>query len=84
MLHAVVLQPPPGNVTGPSAAPAYLKSYAQGNGYLVQSRDVGIEAFHYLTAPRQLERLIETAGGMVVERFIQERPAPDPATVVGS
>ena len=61
MLHAVVLQPPPGNVTGPSAAPAYLKAYAQGNGYLVQSRDVGIEAFHYLTTARQLDRLIERA-----------------------
>jgi len=32
----------------------------------------------------ELERLVETAGGTVVERFLQERPAPDPATVVGS
>jgi len=32
----------------------------------------------------ELERLVETAGGIVVERFVQERSAPDPATVVGS
>jgi GTP-binding protein HflX len=32
----------------------------------------------------ELERLIDTAGGSVVAREIQERPAPDPATVVGS
>ncbi len=32
----------------------------------------------------ELERLVETAGGEVVLREIQERPAPDPATVVGS
>ncbi len=32
----------------------------------------------------ELERLVETAGGEVVLRRIQERPAPDPATVVGS
>ncbi len=32
----------------------------------------------------ELERLVETAGGQVVERFVQERSAPDPATVVGS
>ena len=32
----------------------------------------------------ELERLIDTAGGSVVVREIQERPAPDPATVVGS
>ncbi|PWB76622.1 MAG: GTPase HflX [Holophagae bacterium] len=32
----------------------------------------------------ELERLVDTAGGTVVAREIQERPAPDPATVVGS
>jgi GTP-binding protein HflX len=32
----------------------------------------------------ELERLIDTAGGLVVVREVQERPAPDPATVVGS
>lgn len=32
----------------------------------------------------ELERLVDTAGGVVVERAIQERRRPDPATVVGS
>jgi anaerobic magnesium-protoporphyrin IX monomethyl ester cyclase len=61
MPHAVVLQPPPGNLTGPSAAPAYLKAYAQDRGYAIQSRDVGIEAFHYLIDTQRIDRLIERA-----------------------
>jgi GTP-binding protein HflX len=32
----------------------------------------------------ELERLVDTAGGRVLRRMIQERPAPDPATMVGS
>jgi len=31
----------------------------------------------------ELERLVETAGGASVGRFIQPRPAPDPATYIG-
>jgi len=31
----------------------------------------------------ELERLMETAGGVVVERAVQERDAPDPATLIG-
>lgn len=61
MPHAVVLQPPPGNLTGPSAAPAYLKAYAQDYGYNVQIRDVGIEAFYHLVDPQRVARLIERA-----------------------
>ncbi len=32
----------------------------------------------------ELERLVDTAGGVVVARALQERKAPDPATYVGS
>jgi GTP-binding protein HflX len=32
----------------------------------------------------ELERLVDTAGGVVVERLIQERTSPDSATLVGS
>ena len=32
----------------------------------------------------ELERLVETAGGRVVARALQERRGPDPATYVGS
>ena len=31
----------------------------------------------------ELERLVDTAGGDVVGRFLKERAAPDPATYVG-
>ena len=31
----------------------------------------------------ELERLVDTAGGKVVARFVKERSAPDPATYVG-
>jgi GTP-binding protein HflX len=31
----------------------------------------------------ELERLVDTAGGQVVERFVKERAAPDPATFIG-
>jgi GTP-binding protein HflX len=31
----------------------------------------------------ELERLVDTAGGTVVARFVQERSAPDPATYLG-
>jgi GTP-binding protein HflX len=31
----------------------------------------------------ELERLVETAGGEVVDRFVKERAAPDPATFIG-
>ncbi len=31
----------------------------------------------------ELERLVDTAGGVAVERCLQERQAPDPATLVG-
>jgi len=32
----------------------------------------------------ELERLVDTAGGVTVDRIVQERSAPDPATMVGS
>ena len=32
----------------------------------------------------ELERLVDTAGGRVVDRLVQERQSPDPATLVGS
>ena len=32
----------------------------------------------------ELEKLIESAGGQVVDRMVAKRPAPDPATYIGS
>jgi Radical SAM superfamily len=61
MPDAVILQPPSGNLTGPSAALAYLKAYAQDHGYSVQCRDVGIEAFYHLIDPLTVAQLIDRA-----------------------
>ena len=61
MHHAVILQPPPGNLTGPSATPAYLKAHAREHGFNVQSRDVGIEAFQHLIDPQRVDALVERA-----------------------
>jgi hypothetical protein len=61
MPHAVILQPPPGNLTGPLAGPAYLKAYAKEHGFDVRVRDVGIDAFGYLVAPERISRLVEQA-----------------------
>jgi radical SAM superfamily enzyme YgiQ (UPF0313 family) len=60
-LHAVLLQPPPGDLTGPYPALAYLKSTAQGRGYNVLVRDLGIEALWYLTEEGVLRKLLERA-----------------------
>ena len=64
MPHAIVVQPPPGNLTGPFAGPAYLKAYAQDQGYDVRIYDAGIDAFRHLTTPQQLSRLIEQADSL--------------------
>jgi hypothetical protein len=61
MSHALLLQPPPGDLTGPQAAFAYLKAYAQSGGCDVQVYDLGIEAFDYLTQPQQIGLLLEKA-----------------------
>jgi anaerobic magnesium-protoporphyrin IX monomethyl ester cyclase len=61
MPHAIILQPPPGNLTGPAAGPAYLKAYASEYGYDVRTWDTGIDAFQYFIAPQRLSRLVERA-----------------------
>ena len=64
MPHAIIIQPPPGNLTGPFAGPAYLKAYAQDQGFDVRIYDAGIDAFNYLTAAQQVGRLIEQADSL--------------------
>ena len=59
--HAVLLQPPPGDLTGPYPALAYLKAYAERKGYKVLVRDLGIEALWYLTEESRLPKLFERA-----------------------
>jgi anaerobic magnesium-protoporphyrin IX monomethyl ester cyclase len=71
MPQAIVLQPPPGNLTGPCAGPAYLKSYAQDHGFDVWAWDVGIDAFRYLIEPRQVGQLVERAD--LLRRQLEEK-----------
>jgi anaerobic magnesium-protoporphyrin IX monomethyl ester cyclase len=62
MSHALLLQPPPGDLTGPPATFAYLKAYvAQLSGLDVQVQDLGIDAFDYLRQPQQIDLLIKKA-----------------------
>jgi anaerobic magnesium-protoporphyrin IX monomethyl ester cyclase len=60
-LHAVLLQPPPGDLTGPYPALAYLKATAQRRGYDVLIRDLGIEALWHFTEESRLRKLLERA-----------------------
>jgi hypothetical protein len=61
MSHALLLQPPPGNLTGPQADFAYLKAYVQEEGYDVTVCDLGMEAFETLRQPQQIDLLLEKA-----------------------
>lgn len=59
--HAVLLQPPPGDLTGPYPALCYLKSYAREHGYQVQVQDLGIDALRYLVQPEQVAAMVDRA-----------------------
>ena len=59
--QALLLQPPPGDITGPYPALCYLKSYAAEHGYSVRVRDLGIEALHYLSQPERAAGMLQQA-----------------------
>jgi anaerobic magnesium-protoporphyrin IX monomethyl ester cyclase len=61
-LHALLLQPPPGDLTGPYPALCYLKSYAAAHGYTVGVRDLGIEGFQFLSQDERIRHLVAEAG----------------------
>lgn len=61
MVQALLLQPPPGDLTGPYPALPYLKAYARQQGYQVQVRDLGLEALYFLTQPAKVRELLEEA-----------------------
>ena len=58
---ALLLQPPPGDVTGPYPALCYLKSYAHLHGYRVLVKDLGIEALQHLSSPDSVSVMLEQA-----------------------
>ncbi|MDR3566391.1 MAG: radical SAM protein [Syntrophobacteraceae bacterium] len=57
--HAVLLQPPPGDLSGPYPALAYLKASGESRGYKVFTKDLSIEALWYLTEEGRLRKLFE-------------------------
>ena len=57
--HALLLQPPPGDITGPYPALAYLKSYARQQGFQVTVKDLGIEALLFLSDPTRVAGMID-------------------------
>jgi len=57
----MLLQPPPGDLTGPYPALPYLKSYAELQGHSVRVRDLGIESLSFLTRPEKIRSLLERA-----------------------
>ncbi len=59
--QALLLQPPPGDLTGPYPALCYLKSYAATRKLSVQVRDLGIEAFQYLSDRQRIMNLASRA-----------------------
>lgn len=61
-LYALLLQPPPADLTGPYPALCYLKSYAAAHGQTVGVRDLGIEGFQFLSKPERIEHLVTRAG----------------------
>jgi radical SAM superfamily enzyme YgiQ (UPF0313 family) len=75
--HALLLQPPPGDLTGPYPALCYLKSYAATRNLSVTVRDLGIEAFHYLSARPRLDDLTARADALI--RDLENRTVLHPA-----
>lgn len=62
--RAILLQPPPGDLTGPYPALPYLKAFAEQRGHKVLVRDLGIEALYFLTQEEQLRGLARRASRM--------------------
>lgn len=63
--QALLLQPPPGDLTGPYPALGYLKSYAAHQGFCVKVKDLGIEALHHLIRPDRIAPLLDQARSML-------------------
>jgi anaerobic magnesium-protoporphyrin IX monomethyl ester cyclase len=64
MPHAILLQPPPGDLTGPFAGLPYLKAYAQQRGFDVRIHDLGLEAFFFLAQTDRVLEMVSLADAM--------------------
>ncbi|MBI5248187.1 MAG: radical SAM protein, partial [Desulfomonile tiedjei] len=61
---AILLQPPPGDLTGPYPALPYLKSYAEFHGHTVKVRDLAIEALYFLAQEDKIRCLFDRVASM--------------------
>lgn len=73
----MLLQPPPGDLTGPYPALCYLKSFAAANGYSVRVRDLGIEAFVFLSQKERLQDIAARIADEIQELEAREFLTPD-------
>jgi len=62
--RGLLLQPPPGDLTGPYPALPYLKAYAERDGHKVGVRDLGIECFYHLVEQDHLDKLAARAAAI--------------------
>jgi anaerobic magnesium-protoporphyrin IX monomethyl ester cyclase len=60
-MYALLIQPPPGDLTGPYPALCYLQSFAAEKNNSVRVRDFGIEAFYYLSHTKRIQDLVRRA-----------------------
>ncbi len=60
-MDALLLQVPPGDLTGPYPALPYLKSFAEKSGFKVTIRDLGIEALYHLTTEDRIKYYVDKA-----------------------
>lgn len=58
---AMLLQPPPGDLTGPYPALPYLKAYAELQGHTVRVRDLGIDSLNFLSREDNVRHLLDQA-----------------------
>ncbi len=73
---AMLLQPPPGDLTGPYPALPYLKAYAELQGHTVKVRDLGIELLYYLAREDNIRRLLDRAA--IVRRCLESKNSLSP------
>src|SRR5512139_2185901 len=74
---AMLLQPPPGDLTGPYPALPYLKSYAESQGHTVRVRDLGIESLYFLTRDDKVRHLLDQA--TILRRGLESGKSLNPA-----
>ena len=74
--QALLLQPPPGDLTGPYPALCYLKSHAAAQGFRVRVKDLGIDALYYLSQAERVAGMLRQVRQQC--RRLEDLPSLDP------